>query len=612
MKTYVLIIFLIGFGIHSSFSQQKKIDSLFKINSATRVDSIKISTFLALSDIYSFQNPDSAILLAKKAKQLSKKIKDPSHLAHASTELGWAYFVSGNYTLALDNFMEALQLYEQQKDLKNISTAYGNIGSVCINQKNFEKAREYYSKALSIDQKTGNQKWIASDLSNIGITYFSQNNYSKAIEYYFQALTINRQIKNKRDISMNLGNIGNVYNKLGEENINNKKRSDSLFNLAADYYFEAISIDIELERKLGIAIKYGNLGDLYTKMKKYNEAEKFLLHAISLTDSLGAYDLLDNWHKSISDLYEITNNANKALYHFKRFKALKDSINNIENTQKTLRIEMKYEFDKIQEAEKVEQDKKDATTNAELKRQKLIIAFVITGLFIILFFSIYLLRQKSIIKKEKQRSDELLLNILPSETAEELKQYGSAKPKRFEQVTVLFTDFKGFTKIAEIMTAEELVAELNTIFGVFDLIISKYPIEKIKTIGDAYMCAGGLPTPNNTHPRDVVLAALEIQKYIETRSLTKSDKPPFQIRIGIHTGPVVAGVVGIKKFAYDIWGDTVNTASRMESSGEPGKINISGSTFDLIKGFQEFKTTYRGEIEAKNKGKIKMYFIEKA
>ena len=212
--------------------------------------------------------------------------------------------------------------------------------------------------------------------------------------------------------------------------------------------------------------------------------------------------------------------------------------------------------------------------------------------------------------KQRKRSDNLLLNILPEEVAEELKAKGSAEAKQFEEVTVLFTDFKDFSRIAEKMTAKELVEEIHTCFMAFDNIIEKYGIEKIKTIGDSYMCVGGLPVASKTHAEDVVKASLEIRKYILNRAKerTASGKPPFEVRIGIHTGPVVAGIVGVKKFAYDIWGNTVNTASRMESSGEVGKVNISGTTYELVK--DKFHATYRGKIEAKNKGELDMYFVE--
>lgn len=208
------------------------------------------------------------------------------------------------------------------------------------------------------------------------------------------------------------------------------------------------------------------------------------------------------------------------------------------------------------------------------------------------------------------QSEALLLNILPKEIAEELKANGSAEARQFESVTVMFTDFKNFTRISEKLTPAELVAEIDMVFKAFDNIIGNHNIEKIKTIGDSYMCAGGLPVANNTHAHDVVSATINIQQFMQQHFLKakREGKEPFEIRIGVHTGPVVAGIVGDKKFAYDIWGDTVNIASRMESSCEAGKTNISGTTYELVK--DKFNFTYRGKIEAKNKGEIDMYFVD--
>jgi class 3 adenylate cyclase len=215
-----------------------------------------------------------------------------------------------------------------------------------------------------------------------------------------------------------------------------------------------------------------------------------------------------------------------------------------------------------------------------------------------------------VIDEERKKSDALLLNILPQETASELKETGQSIPKHYEMVTILFTDFVGFTFVAERMTPQELIAELNHCFLEFDRIIDRHGVEKIKTIGDSYMCAGGIPVANRTNPIDVVSAALEIRDFV-TRTRQErisTGRDYWEVRIGVNTGPVMAGVVGKNKFAYDIWGDAVNTASRMESSGKSGHVNISGNTFELIR--DQFHCTYRGKVQAKNKGEVDMYFVE--
>ena len=214
------------------------------------------------------------------------------------------------------------------------------------------------------------------------------------------------------------------------------------------------------------------------------------------------------------------------------------------------------------------------------------------------------------VNDQKKQIESLLHNILPEEIADELRQNGQATPKHYELVTVLFTDFKGFTKLAEKLSPEALIQELNYCFLRFDEIIEKYNLEKIKTIGDAYMCAGGIPVANQTNPIDTVKAALEMQEFINKWREDKEAKGEisWHLRIGIHSGPLIAGVIGKKKFAYDIWGDTVNLAARMESSGEIDKVNISGYTYELIK--DHFECTYRGKIQAKNKGEVDMYFVD--
>jgi len=219
-------------------------------------------------------------------------------------------------------------------------------------------------------------------------------------------------------------------------------------------------------------------------------------------------------------------------------------------------------------------------------------------------------KQKEIIEAAKAQSDSLLLNILPDEIAEELKKFGKSYARKHSQVSVLFSDIKGFSSIAETLTPVKLVMQLDEVFGAFDNIIAKYGMEKIKTIGDAYMCACGLPLSDEENAVKAVRAGMDMQRFINEFGLGNKiqNLPVFEVRIGVHTGPLVAGVVGLRKFAYDIWGDTVNLASRMEQHSEAGKVNISGETYRLIK--EQFRCTYRGRIETKNKSQVDMYFVD--
>ncbi len=217
---------------------------------------------------------------------------------------------------------------------------------------------------------------------------------------------------------------------------------------------------------------------------------------------------------------------------------------------------------------------------------------------------------RNAIQEAHSRIESLLLNILPAEIAKELEKNGYVKPQDYSLTTVLFTDFKEFTKFSEKSDAKDIVKLLDYYFTAFDGIVEKFKLEKIKTIGDSYMCAGGLPSPNKTNPEDVVKAAFEILSFVDKSrpDLMEKKITPLEVRIGIHTGPLVAGVVGVKKFQYDIWGNTVNVASRIESISEVGKIGLSETTYFKVK--DKFNCTYRGEVQLKHIGKMNMYYAD--
>lgn len=594
-----------------SFAQNEKIDSLLTFLKTAREDTMHVKALNDLSFEYSLSsNFNDEMIYATQALNLANKINWPKGQATALNNIGGAYEGKANYGEALKNYFASLKIREEIGDKKGIAYCHNNIGIVYYEIGNYEDALKNYFTALQILQEIGNKMAVASVYNNIGNAYSKLNNSEYALNNLTASLKTREEIGDKMGLASSYDNIGIIHLNLGN------------YDEAAKNYFAGLKIREEMGDIDGLSYSYLNLGAYYFKLNNPLLCKEYRQKALELGKELGALSIISDSYFGLSVADSAlacspkTPPAKRGAYwqsayeNYRLHMQYRDSIVNEENTEKIVQTQMQYEFDKKEAAIKAEQEKKDVIALEEVKRQRNIRNSAFIGLVGLLLFSAIVFKQRNKIAKGKKRSDELLLNILPEEVAEELKAKGSAQAKHFDEVTVMFTDFKGFTQISEKLTPAELVAEIHTCFKAFDEITVKYNIEKIKTIGDAYMCAGGLPAINSTNAKDVVNAALEIrlfmQQHLQERKL--QNKPLFEIRIGIHTGPVVAGIVGVKKFAYDIWGDTVNIASRMESSGEAGKVNISSTTYELVK--DHFKFEHRGKIQAKNKGEIDMYFVD--
>ena len=631
MKKTIFLITLLFALQHIVVSQSNTIDSLRAILKTTGEDTNRVNALNLLSYELLYGDTDTAIYLSNQAKDLSEKLNYSKGLAGAYLRLGQAYnnlgtydqsqlFLSkaltystvkrttaiiyvniginhyemSNYPEALKNYLTGLKIFEETGDKKAIGSVYNNIANIYTDMGKYDEALKSHLAAKKIREGNNDKRGIATSHLNIGVIYFSMGNYAEALKNYFEALKMYEELGDKNEVALAYNHIGIVYK-------HQQKYEEALKN-----YFTALKIQEEMGDKEGIAISYHSIGNAYLEGGKASQSGEWLMKSLQLAKEIGIKSTIQDSYRSLAHMDSALGNYRSAFENHKMYILYRDSIANKENTEKIVQQKMQYEFDKKETQSKAEQ----AVTQKELQRQKLVRNVLIGGFAIVLLSALLFLGQRNKIKKEKKRSDELLLNILPDEVANEIKLNGSSKPKTFSMVTVMFTDFKDFTRVSQNISAELLVAELDYCFSAFDKLLQKYKVEKIKTVGDAYLCASGLPVSSFTHATDMVSIAIEIRNFMLERKKEKEAKgeTPFELRIGIHTGPVVAGIVGVKKYAYDIWGDTVNVAARMEQNSEAGKINISGSTYELVK--DKFKCVHRGKIQAKNKGEIDMFFVE--
>jgi adenylate cyclase len=583
---------------------------------------------------------DKAIDYNNRSLALAEKTDSKKDQAVVLNNLAAIYKDLGRIDEALQMHHRSLRIRIAMDDKSGISTSYNNIGLICAGQGRIAQALDYYSKALKIEEELKNDEGISTLLLNIGSVYRDQGDHDKAFEYFDRSRKLNEQSGDNYSLAYSLNGLGNLFEEQGKPDSAlyyyrsslairlgladvqgvsySHKNIGVIFSKtnqpdSARWYFEKSLKGFDsIGDKWGMAVANNKLGKLFLDLGKTREAKVLLDRALVLSKELGYPADIRDAAGNLQQLFRKEQQWKDALQMNDLYIAMRDSVINDKNRKAILRTQFSYEYHQKELALKAEQDKKDAIAHAEIRKQRILRNSIAAGLAGLFIFSVILFRQRNKISKARRVSDELLLNILPSETAEELKSTGFAKAKDFREVTVLFTDFKNFTLMSERLSAQELVNEINHCYCAFDNIIGKYGVEKIKTIGDSYMCAAGLPVVSVTHAADAINAALDIRDFIakEVESRKAKGEPFFEIRIGLHTGPVVAGIVGIKKFAYDIWGDTVNIASRMESSGETGKVNISDATHRLVK--HQFHCTHRGQVGAKNKGAIDMYFVERS
>lgn len=642
-KKVIFCIYILFCFTGQAFAQSEKIDSLKNVIAHSQDDSIKVEALLALSKEFFSIGPDESINYAVEALDLSIKLKFKPGQALAYKNIGIAKYMEGKYLESVENYEEALALFDSLKDKNGVANILSNEGAVYFNQADDEKALELYLKSLKVSEQIGDTLRILTALQNIGAVYYNKSStFDKALEFYLKALPMSESLKNDDAIGTITVNLGEIYLKRGEDSaaLNYFQRSLEVYkgspnvpyslndigkvyqyrknyNTAIKYHQEAFDIAQKLNAKVDMAQSLLGLGDSYlqkgensTAINYYNEAET-ISKGISNTN----YEL-KNTYAGLAIAYSQLSDFKNAFKYQTLYSDIKDSIYNIDVEKKMNGLQFNFDIQKKQG--QIDLLKKDQVLQElALNRQKFVKKALIVGLSLVLIIVLILYRNylskikvNKLLDSQKEKIETLLLNILPSEVAQELQKNGNATPRYYDCASVLFTDFKGFTQLAENLSPQEVVTELNACFMAFDDIIEKYNLEKIKTIGDSYMCVGGIPTIDDSHVINIVKASIEIQQYITSRNERRSEinREPWIVRIGINTGPLVAGVVGRKKYAYDVWGSTVNIASRMESNGEPGRVNISAATYQLIK--HKYTCTHRGKIFAKNIGEIDMYFVD--
>lgn len=594
-KAYLVLGFFF-ITYHLALGQNRNIgdslDQVYSSGSYELKDELSIIKEIAVNHI----NVDKKLFYSNKLITLGQESDSSNYVFQGYLEKGNALRRKGDLSQALESFFKAAQIAENNKNNSQLGKAYISIADVYSIMDNHQNSAKYHLRAIDLLRQENDSISIASALLNAGDEYINFNRLDTALILTSEAEIIFTKLNSRIGQAYSLGNLGMIYAKMG-------------IDLKAEYMMNnAILLLEELHDYYPIAVYLTYISDIYLEKGDAKSALNYALKSLEISKKYGMKKEVGDAYFTLSKIYEAEGNPSKALETYRNHITYKDSVNNITTVQQMADLRTDFEVSKKQ----IEVD----LLNQQKKTQQIIVISTVIALVLIMLLAFglykryrYVQKTQRIIEKERNRSDELLLNILPKETANELKLNGKVKAKKFDSVTVMFADFKSFTQYAENLAPEQLVKSVDYYFSKFDEIMEKYGLEKIKTVGDAYMCAGGLPFPTRNHSSKMIQAAIEITQFAEeakTKSALK--EASFEVRIGINTGPVVAGVVGTKKFAYDIWGDTVNIAARMESSSEPGKINISENTYKLIKA--EFDCEYRGEIEAKNRGMLKMYYVQ--
>lgn len=665
MKRFSAFLFLLLAVASSSLAQVQKIDSLKSLLDKSKEDTLKVNVLLDLSKRLYSSYPNEAMQYGNQAKLLADQLGFKKGAAYAFKNIGLAYYSQSKYVETLENWEQSLNIFKSIGDKLGECNLMNNIGAVYMNQGYDDKAIEYFLQSLKVSEQLGDKYRIATVMINIGALYFNKPaTHDKALQYNIKAVKFSEESGDLDAIGTSSLNLGEVYFSKGDNQlalVNFEKALVALrksggnvpaalnyigkvysrqgnFEMAIKNQTDAFQLAQKTDTKLEMALALLGLAETYKSKGDIPYAQSNYHKALALAKEIGAKKELKEAYEGLAFSYSKVADYKNSFKYQQLLTAIKDTLYNTESDRRISGLQLNFDVEKKQQQIDL-LTKTNELHQLDIEKQKffknaLFVGFILIGMIAFILYrnnqnkvkanriltqrneeismqKEEIATQRDYVDKQKGEIENLLLNILPVETAQELQKNGVATPRYYESVSVMFTDFKDFTVLAGNLSPQELVAELNSTFCAFDDIIEKFNLEKIKTVGDAYMCAGGIPTVDQSHFVNALKAGLAICDYMakENEARIKRGALPWYVRVGIHTGPVVAGVVGKKKFAYDIWGDTVNIASRMETNGEPGKVNISAATYTLVKEY--YDCLYRGKISAKNIGDVDMYFVER-
>lgn len=635
----IFLLLLLSVGV-----QAQRVDSLWRVwHDRLAPDTVRLQALHDLCwDLYLFNKPDSGLIYARQMEALARSGDYPLFVGKAINAQGTAYYNLGNYVGANERFQEAMHIFEMEGSLLSMADALNNLGNIHQEQGNYGAAMAYFTRSMHVYEKSDDQQKLAGSLNNIGNVYQEQGDFFKAKTHYRRSLEIAEKMRDTVGMAYALGNLAVVSHAQANfgEAVYYLNRSIGLWRVVNDQFelaralsnlgtvyqdwgdyaaalensIQALALQEAIEDRQGMCNSLCNIGLYHLSQNKLDNARAYGLQAMRLARETGSVLSIKQAASLLYEVHKRKGEYAQALHLFELMVSMGDSVRNENNVKEVTRLALQYDFEKQLLADSLIHAEALLLGDWKLQRQRNFTLLSIAGLLLValLLFLVYrgLKHQRHtnrLLAEEKQKSDALLLNILPAEVAEELKLHGGTRARLYDSVTVLFTDFAGFKQVAEEMSPVALVAELDKCFKAFDAIVDRYGLEKIKTIGDAYLAVSGLPEPTAAHARQAALAALAMRDFMVAH---QQQGGLFRVRIGLHSGPVVAGVVGKKKFQYDIWGDTVNTAARMEEGGQPGRVNVSETTMKSLLNDASFQFDRRGKISAKNKGEIDMYFLE--